>query len=66
MANRNSSGSNEPKLSPFDHKDTKLSDKQKFESWSMRLKTRLSKANGRLPVVSGTLLILCMPISVGV
>ena len=47
MAGGNSSNSGESKLAPFDHKDTKLSDKQKFESWSTRLKTRLGKAVGR-------------------
>ena len=47
MAGGNSSSSSESKLAPFDHKETKLSDKQKFESWSMRMKTRISKVTGR-------------------
>ena len=47
MAGGNSSNSGESKLAPFDHKDTKLSDRQEFESWSTRLKTRLGKAVGR-------------------
>jgi hypothetical protein len=42
----NSFSSSESKVAPFD-KDTKLSDKHKFDSWSMRLQTRLNKATGR-------------------
>jgi len=47
MAAGNSPNSSESKFAPFDHKDTKLSDRQKFENWSTRLKTRLGKATGR-------------------
>lgn len=47
MAGGNSSSSSESKLAPFDHKDSKLSDKQKFDSWLTRLRTRLGKAVGR-------------------
>ena len=39
--------SSESKLEKFDHKDNKLSDKQKFEHWTLRLKTRISKVTGR-------------------
>ena len=41
------SSSSESKLDKFDHKDNKLSDKQKFEHWTLRLKTRISKVTGR-------------------
>ena len=48
MAGGTSSSSGESKLAPFDHKDSKLSDKQKFDSWLARLRTRLGKVVGRV------------------
>ena len=48
MAGGTTSSSGESKLAPFDHKDSKLSDKQKFDSWLARLRTRLGKVVGRV------------------